>query len=681
MPESNKNILDYIKSKIIGTNLKFDERLDKVLDRVTSVSDSKNNLNYAEMLRKYFNDAFQSSNFLSKGFLANTFQNQITAERCERYANCEEIVDSIPYFARALKVIADEVVSPDDLTKKSISIIQEESESTYSRTALDNTKKIIDVLEIDDYIHNIVYECLKLGDQFIEICNFKEQDIPLTQTILKEEDDGGIDDLTEMVTGGNGSSYRQQRKNRRPYDGNGGTNAFMDAGDITEFEIVWDPAREALESNPFLMENFQSLSPNWDPVKFNLNFQIVYESETMENVDISDVRLIIHDPRYVIKLQSNRFKMCLGYLVLPRFNFSAGMGSRVNQHMMSDYRDLMGIDKLYSEIVKRLKTQVVKGDIDINKKEVMAMLSRVIKEIDDVQRNDFKIRFVPAEKMEHFYLNNKRFFPYGESIFYKSTFTAKLLIALETAVVIKRISDSVDTRAFYIETGTPRDVRTILDQVREARTKRKISLDKFGSIGSIPSMITSYEDYYIPQTNGKRFIEFESIPPTNSIRDITEELKFFRDMAISSLEVPPALLSLEENINSKATLSQEVLLFARTVVAYQSNFSTHLNRLIEKIYRYVYKENFPKSITVTFSPPKFLQLEKDLEYNRLVSEMITMLTELGIDKEFLKKKYLTFDWNKLKEFENQKKIEEKMKPSDSEEEQMFSGGGGGGFKL
>ena len=325
-----------------------------------------------------------------------------------------------------------------------------------------------------------------------------------------------------------------------------------------------------------------------------------------------------------------------------------------------------------------MKKHLTKNEeITLNKNETINILARSIKDVDDDGLKNFRIRYVPPERMQHFEIYNKRFFPYGESIFYKSTFQGKLLIALETAVTVKRLSDSTEKRVIYVESaGLPRNVKTTIENLKEGFKKRKYSLDSFGSIGSIPSYINTYEDYYIPQKNGKRFVEFDTLPPAINIRDISDELKFFRDLLVASLDVPPSFVSLEENSVTKANLAQESNVFARTVIAYQSLFGKLIDSLISKIYRFCRKELMPE-IKITLSPPKLLQTEIYADQLDTIQRVANVLGDLGVPKDFVAKEYLHIDWEKLEDFKVKTALENRLKSQASGEVDEFGNSGGG----
>lgn len=623
-----------VKDKVLKTSPgKELDNIDKALNRISDAIVNKDTMNQAEMLRNIFSSSLKNDTFknITAGNLTLSAE---LVDRIVRYMNADEIVDSIPFCSRALKVLTNEIISPDNITKEMLQFLHKKKLSEEDTRAFENVKAINDVLKIDESLHDLVFETLKMGDQFIEICDYTSEEVPIMQTVLNE----------------NGVEIPEE-----PCD-----IVFEDVH-INEFgkeEIT----KRTVEVTPTITEAINKKD---------------------ETIDIDKIRLVIHDPSFVVKLQSQRFKMELGYLILPRPPTSAYSSvmypaSRSNTtniaglQFSSTAHDLTGVDKLYIDVMEKIKKHIGNEEISVDKKEVKSLLSKALKEFDQEKKLEFKIRYVPPARMEHFKLSSRRFFPYGEGIFYRTTFSAKLLIAFEIALVIKRISDSSDKRAIYVEQGLPRNVRNVIEEIKEALHKRKFSFDTLGNIGSIPSMITSYETYFLPQNKGKRFVEFDQLPAAINIRDIADELKFFRDTLVSALDVPPSYLNLEENLSNKNALTFENQLFARTVVGYQTMLSKHIRNLFNKIYRMVYGKLVPIGINITFFPPRMLELERETEHIETISRLITAFKELGINEEYLKRKYLSIDWDELKEFETESEMDKKIKPPKPEE-------GGGGY--
>ena len=83
------------------------------------------------------------------------------------------------------------------------------------------------------------------------------------------------------------------------------------------------------------------------------------------------------------------------------------------------------------------------------------------------------------------------------------------------------------------------------------------------------------------------------------------------------------------------------------------------------------------NVSITLPPPKLLQTEIQAEHVRTASEVINTLDDLGIPKDFTKKKYLSFDWNELEEYETKDKLEQKLSPEEGQEGEIGAGPSGG----
>ena len=654
-------LLGKLKDSLFGSKEDTSlDKLDKTLEKIGQKLLNKDSLNSSDLVRDLLSKSSMTkdtSDFF-QGISSNVSLLHENRDRIYRYINSEEIVDAIPYCAKALKIITDQVVSPDDINKKIIQIfeITDEKKTVEYSQAYNFVQNICKELHLDEIIYETIHDTLKLGDQFIEICNIESNDVPITYTLLTENENNLVID-SEII----------HEDLKIPY--------FNETNELLN-------TREVGVNIKILMEKDESDTNLENP------------KNSKETVDLSNIRLLLHDPSYVIKIQSARFRMCLGYLIIPKsennttnmnlFNTNnSGTQTLKQTNLYQNYSGInndfySGINQIYQKVLKHVKKHLTKNEeITLNKNETINILARSIKDVDDDGLKNFRIRYVPPERMQHFEIYNKRFFPYGESIFYKSTFQGKLLIALETAVTVKRLSDSTEKRVIYVESaGLPRNVKTTIENLKEGFKKRKYSLDSFGSIGSIPSYINTYEDYYIPQKNGKRFVEFDTLPPAINIRDISDELKFFRDLLVASLDVPPSFVSLEENSVTKANLAQESNVFARTVIAYQSLFGKLIDSLISKIYKFCRKELMPE-IKITLSPPKLLQTEIYADQLDTIQRVANVLGDLGIPKDFVAKEYLHIDWEKVEDFKVKTALENRLKSQASGEVDEFGNSGGG----
>ena len=92
-----------------------------------------------------------------------------------------------------------------------------------------------------------------------------------------------------------------------------------------------------------------------------------------------------------------------------------------------------------------------------------------------------------------------------------------------------------------------------------------------------------------------------------------------------------------------------------------------------------------ENVVVAFAPPKSLQFEREARYVSEIANLIRSLEELGIPKEYTKKKYLTnIDWTELDKFKIDEKIDKTIGTEKDDDDMgmdgLGSGGGmGGGF--
>lgn len=675
----SKALTDIRLSFISGADYsRIDREIEKSLDRL-SVSDiNRNTINYAETMKQYITQNVDTTS-MGKEVTSGILNSPETLQRFGRYGNADEVLYNIPQCSRALRVLVSGIMSPDNVTKTSLKFMSDDnSEAEDTKEILNNIRILNKELKFDTYLDNIITETLKYGDKFIEFCSYKSKEIPITQTMYLQEKllhennnyEGPAPTLQPDM------NYEIRYKKLNEYKSINADHPIFEEK-VAKFKI--DIVEDVLDSDSLLHESIQA-DKDKDKKKLYKN--------------ISEIRILHHDPRRVVKLQSERFKINLGYLILPEgIESQAGMGLGSMSSSGISYASagavpiaaglnnelFMGVDGVYSDLVKTIKKHVNTKDIKVNKKEMKEILARLISDLDDnIDKSNIKIRYVPPERMEHFTINDRINFPYGEGIFEKSMHSAKELIALKTAITVRRITDSVDKRVIYIESNLPRNSNNMITHLKEALRKRKFSMGSLSNISTIPSMMTNFEDYIITTRNGKRSVEFETIPTTSNVRDMTDELKFFRDELISSLDVPPAYIGIEENINGKTTLAHESALFAETILYYQTIFNKHIFNFFNNLHKTLYSKQIPDTIQITLPPPKMLFIGNELENLENISRIIELGPSLDIDKDVLRKKYLSFDWEEIEDAKIKDVLDKRGNPTPNDD---GAGGMGGGMGM
>ena len=95
--------------------------------------------------------------------------------------------------------------------------------------------------------------------------------------------------------------------------------------------------------------------------------------------------------------------------------------------------------------------------------------------------------------------------------------------------------------------GLPRDAAQLVERMKDAITKKKISVGSLGNIDTIPSQISTFETIYLPQKDGKKFIEIENQQWGGDTSGDADQLKQMRDGIVGTLGVPAPYLGIEEN--------------------------------------------------------------------------------------------------------------------------------------
>ena len=596
-----KDIYDKLKTTIVGTRTSdVDTKLDNAVKDIVSFRTNVGRNGYIDLIR----------NLISKSGVGDLSQNMFQqgttpaamgqGGRLLRYKTYESIVANINYCFRALNVIIDNVLSPDDITKISLDIkpknfLEDENETN---PQVKQIREIITRIKLEEKLETVVKGALEFGDFFCEIADSKTA---LTSKAY----------LTEYV-----QTYNKKNRNLEILE------AISE--DKKNLKIVMDYSPLAEDTKP--------------------------KEKSIENLDL---HLLFYEPKRVVKLQSDLYPVCFGYLVFP-------LTTVAPQLMLQNQL----VNNACTQILKSLQKKLPEMPSDqINQRDLKDIISTMVKETDFARA--MNIRYVPPDKMQHFQVPSTKYYPYGESIFDPCQFTAKVLIALETALTIHRLNRSTEKRKIAIEIGLSRDARKAIESLKEEFRKRKVNLDSFGTVDTIPSMINTFEDVYIPQKDGKPFVDISTFNEGGvDIRGKTDELKFLRDQLVASLGVPASFLNIEEDLSNKSALSEENILFARTIIRHQKYLGHQVKELVQKVYKLVDPDKYFEvldNVLIGFAPPKSLQFERESKYMSDLANLVETLERIGIPREWSKKRYLSnIDWNEVKKYEIDTKIDQTL---------------------
>lgn len=631
-----------LKLGVVGTKTSdINKKLDFAVKDILQYKSNAGRLGYIDLMKNIITKSAAST--LSKSSVGNNLFNQVAnpaafgqGQRLGRYKMYESIVSYIGYCQRAMTVIVDNILSPDDITKTSLEINPKKfiDDNTKSMGDISYIKELIDSVKLEKYLDVIVSSTLQNGDFFVEIA---DQKTALTSRAFLAEN---------MV-----NLHTNQNLENTSF-------VFESKEDNINVKIKMDYSLMR-EDNSDDENTVVNLLKNKDP-----NADTKPEKKQLKNYTLA-----LHDPSRVVKLQSELYPLCFGYLIFPKFSIAAGIN-------IAD----QAINDICKNIIDNLATKIPNIEDMDKKDEIKDIISNIIKETSS--QTMMTIRFVPPDRMQHFQKPSVKNYPYGQSLFYGTEFNAKVLISLETSLAVQRINRSSEKRKISVEIGLPRDAQKMIQKLKEQFRKRKVSIDSYGSVDTIASSISTFEDIYIPMKDGKPFVDISTFTEGNAdIRSKVDELKYMRDSITASLQVPPSFIGIEESLSNKTSLSEENILFARAIVNHQKYLGEQVNEIIQKIVSIIDPEKamyILDNISVNFSAPKSLQFERQTRYISDLVNLIESLERIGIPKNYSVRKYLTdIDFVDLKNYQTSEDIDKSLGVKKEEPDAM--GGFGGGF--
>lgn len=625
-----KDTFTKLKLAVMGTRTqKIDAKLDQAVKDISSYRSNSGRNGYIDLVKSLISknanvQISSSSGLFSQGGAGPSSFGQ--GGRVLRYKTYQAIISNINYCHRALNVLVDNILSPDDITKISLDVKttdgSADSEEVSEEAQVRRVKNVIKKIKLEQDLNSIVKNTLLFGDFF---CEIGDAVTALTSKSLLSEEE------------------------------------YLSAVETSKKHGEVDTFNEIIEKETYNFSiNYSALTEKKQDTKDSKDVKSMKE--------LKNLKLIYHEPQYVLKLQSSLFPVCFGYLIFPQI--TAVPGTSIAED---------AINNIVLSILKSLEKKIPQMKEFKNNDELKHIIAQMLAQSD--YNKSIEIRYVAPDKMVHFKIPSTKYYPYGESIFDNGQFSAKVLIALETALAIQRLARSTEKRKIAVEVGLPRDAKKVIEKLKEEFRKRKVTLDSFGTVDTIPSMITTFEDVYIPQRDGKPFVDISTFSEGNvDVRSKVDELKFIRDQLVAGLGVPPGFIGIEENISAKNTLTEENILFARTIIAHQKYLTHQVQELIEKLFDIISPEEaltIFDNVQIAFPAPKSLQYEREARYTNEVTGLIDGLERVGIPKEYSRKKYLPqIDWDEVSKYETDVKIDQTLDPSKKEDEMGGMGGMG-----
>ena len=564
--------------------------------------------------KKYNNGKININKMLEEndtGLISEIFMSDRT--RFDLYRDYEAIIEYIPQLSAAIDIYTDNIISPDDFTKDIFNIFYDNV-----KVGSDSTDKIIKNLrELSEKYPKLEKKCseyikkaLYLGDYFIAVLSLKDEfgKFLTPESIKTESSFVKLDESTLLISEDEISEAIELFK---PQPSEKDKKEKETTPSKTKDELK-KSILESLNTNVEFVSAISTINETYthmnedftgDIDKIKKSAEKIIDSsgkisgangdvDDLTNLNINGSFIKELHPKNVVKLQFG--DTCFGYYFIEKLDEVAPLSGTQNPNVIS-LRQTADLPSSNEEVDARTRliTNIFTKNLSkkLNKKyleqnqEFKTMIYELVKNKYITEK---KIRITYFSPNEVFHLCPKEMEDgYGESILKKILFTAKIYLAVLTTQLMMKISRSADHRTFYIDTGLSKDVEgLVMGFVRDIKSK-EIKIGDLKSVDNIFNVIGSFHDYFIPQSNGERSVDIDTVPGMN-VEMENDFLEYLRKTMISGIGVPPTLLSYDQDVEFSRSVSSMNGKFVRSVISYQKP----LGLTFTGIYRSLYKNEY-----------------------------------------------------------------------------------------
>ena len=172
-------LFNNIKTGVLGTKTsKIDSEIDAAMKNIITFSSKTAQNKYIETMKNLVRGAgIDVEKEVFKGTSSPIQSGEQAVEaidptgRTRRYSEYDAVISKISYLQRALKVLTDNIISPDEITKRAIQFVNDapDSDSDRIRDISSRLKEIERDINLENKVEKIVNATLKKGDYFTEI--------------------------------------------------------------------------------------------------------------------------------------------------------------------------------------------------------------------------------------------------------------------------------------------------------------------------------------------------------------------------------------------------------------------------------------------------------------------------------------------------------------------------------
>ena len=268
-------------------------------------------------------------------------------------------------------------------------------------------------------------------------------------------------------------------------------------------------------------------------------------------------------------------------------------------------------------------------------------------------------------KVVHFRLLSKdRASSYGTSVLEAARRPYQRLVLLEDAVMVFKLTRSPSRNVFRIDVSglSRREAEAQLRRVKDQYRKRKFVDSSTGKLSTKVSPLAMDEDFFVGTVNGVDTVGVDVLNGPNYQQ--MEDVQYFQNLLFGALRIPRAYLGYDENMPSRATLSQEDVRFYKTALRTQIESMRGIKKICD--IHLASKNIDPKSVKykVQGHVSNHVVMLANQELARGRGELAAMYADF-VDKEYVLKDILKLDQETISRIIKQKEKEVRQQPVES----------------
>ena len=534
--------------------------------------------------------------------------------RFEDYQTYQQVYELITQASEAVQTYCDNIVSPDDFSKRDIAATYEGPGSENNETA-DEVRKRCNALtqkySLDDKIEDAIVKSLTKGDFFMAIFNLRQELEALTASggstrVLAEgwRPQGGVISLQEVPS----PEDEEMKALIEDVQAELGDKETVDTGNLRSElatymnDIVVIGEAGATEVGKL---NAAAFEFGKDLTRARQRGQKPGQGDAKQAAILPEVRgsvVKMIPPENVIKLYQD--DTLFGYYYIETIGMSiADFAKRGSSDQSAVVRaidqnlsaKLLGTspdtiatarDRLISRVIAKTLAQKLGDAKFLTKNQQFAddaytVLRRARKENKRVQ-----ITYVAPDQMVHFSPNGAA--GYGDSVLSRVKFLSKLYLGAMTNAFMRNSIRRPERLVWYIDVGVDNDANNAIQNFIRTIKQREVKFSHLRDITTTINHIGEFHDFYVPTYNGERPVEVETLNMGNAAEVDSPYLDYLRKGIIAGMGVPAAFVGYSEEVAFARSLTMDNGRFLRRVVRHQKHYGKAASRVYQILYRNEY---------------------------------------------------------------------------------------------